>query len=217
MDATISPVPAQQPFAPFVAILRPDLPRQVGRKRRKGVNPRSRPCVAPIDAARLKHEAAKAGARTEVFPPREREDLAAVAQSPPLRPLALQPPRRLWTPPAVWSAPNSPLRLLWPSSDRIVRSRLATKSTKGSNPRSRPCVASIDAAGLNHEAAKAGARTEVLPPREREDLAAVARSPPLRPLALKPPRRLWTPPAVWSAPNGPLRLLWPSSGRKEYG
>ena len=41
-----------------------------------------------------------------------------------------------------------PLCLLWPSSGRIVRRRLAAKGAKGSNPRSGPCMASIDAAGL---------------------------------------------------------------------
>ena len=51
MDATFRPVHAQRPFEPFVAIFRADRPEQVGRKRRKGSNPLSGPCVASIDAA----------------------------------------------------------------------------------------------------------------------------------------------------------------------
>jgi len=50
----LEPGPRPAPFAPFVAILRTDRPEQVGRKRRKGLNPRSGTCVASLDAAGLK-------------------------------------------------------------------------------------------------------------------------------------------------------------------
>ena len=83
------------------------------------------------------------------------------------------------------------------------------------NPRSRPCVASIDAAGLGAAAAEAGARAKVFPtaqPYGNKGLGAGVWSPPLRALALKSTRRLWTPPPASSAPSAPLRFLWPSSG-----
>ena len=139
-----------------------------------------------------------------MFPPREREDLAAVVWSPPFRALALKPPRRLWTPPSVWSGPSGPLCLLWPSSEPIDRSKLASKGAKGLNPRSRPCVASIDAAGLTWGAARGGGSNRgisrggaVWAPIPR----AFGQNPPFRSLALKSPRRLWTPPSVRSAPS----------------
>ncbi|MEY3607585.1 MAG: hypothetical protein RLZZ447_373 [Verrucomicrobiota bacterium] len=121
-----------------------------GRKRRKGVNPRSRPWVASIDAA---------GAQVREPPRWELEPRRFPQCSLARMPHALvQIPSFRGARPETFAASmdatrslvraQRPLSLLWPSSGRIVRSRLAAKGTKGSNARSAPCVASIGAAGL---------------------------------------------------------------------
>ncbi len=150
MDATLSRVRAQRPLC----FLWPSSGRivrsRLAAKGTKGSNPRSRPCVASIDAAGPRSGIRRGGGSSRGVSDRA----AGWAQGP--RALVWSPPLRgarreisASSMDATWSRVRArrPVCFLWPSSGRIVRSRLAAKGTKGSNPRSGTCVASIDAAG----------------------------------------------------------------------
>jgi len=177
-----------------------------GRKRRKGVNPRSRPWVASIDAAGAQ---VREPPRWELEPRRFPQcSLArmphALVQIPPFRCARPEFSAASMDASVIVVRAQHPLCLLWPSSGRIVRRRLAAKATKGSNPRSVPCVASIDAAGLrcgsrqDRGSNRGAPRCSAVPARRPR---ALVQRPPFRPLALNPPRRLWTPPGAGSGPS----------------
>ena len=153
IDAFMSPVRAQRPFEPFVAILWIHHAGRDSHKRRKGFNPRLGPCVASIDAAKLHHGSRRGGGSSQcalhraVVGARSPQGLGANPSLPSARPE---------TSAASIDAFISPVRAQRPFEPfvAILRAdrpeRVGHKRRKGSNPRSEPCVASIDAAKLNH-------------------------------------------------------------------